>query len=163
MPISGDEFKLLLRQFAAGVTIVTFSEGGRKGGLTVSSFSSVSLDPPLVSICVARHLASHDPIARSGAFAVNICTQDQGKLAWDFASGKIDKHALLESVEHTTSELGNPLITGSAARIDCKLVHQFDGGDHTIFVGQVEGGGADDDAETLLFFRGRMGRFEPTT
>ncbi|MEC9354491.1 MAG: flavin reductase family protein [Candidatus Thermoplasmatota archaeon] len=83
MVVDGDTFRALMRQFPAGVTIVTFDDDGMLGGLTVSSFCSLSMEPPLVLVCIDNGVASHDAIARAGTFGVSICTVDQGQLAWD--------------------------------------------------------------------------------
>jgi len=97
MAVDGDTFRALMRQFPAGVTIVTFDDDGTLGGLTVSSFCSLSLEPPLVLVCIDRGVASHDAIARAGKFGVSVCAADQGGLAWDFANPEKDKQALLEA------------------------------------------------------------------
>ena len=97
MVVDGDTFRALMRQFPAGVTIVTFDDDGTLGGLTVSSFCSLSLEPPLVLVCIDRGVASHDAIARAGKFGVSVCAADQGGLAWDFANPEKDKQALLEA------------------------------------------------------------------
>ena len=94
MSASNDLFKELMRRFAAGVTLVTFNENGKLGGLTVSSFCSLSMDPPLVLICIDRKVASHESLEKTATFGVNICNSEQGKIAWDFANPKIDKNEL---------------------------------------------------------------------
>ena len=90
MSTSNDLFKELMRRFAAGVTLVTFNENGKFGGLTVSSFCSLSMNPPLVLICIDRKIASHESLKNATNFGVNICNSEQGKLDWDFANSKVD-------------------------------------------------------------------------
>jgi flavin reductase (DIM6/NTAB) family NADH-FMN oxidoreductase RutF len=83
MAVSNDLFKELMRRFAAGVTLVTFNENGKLGGLTVSSFCSLSMDPPLVLICIDREVASHESLEKTATFGVNICNRRLSFLAWN--------------------------------------------------------------------------------
>ena len=161
MAASNDLFKELMRRFAAGVTLVTFNENKKFGGLTVSSFCSLSMDPPLVLICIDRKIASHESLEKTDVFGVNICNSEQGKLAWDFASSKIDKNELIKSLPHTLTKLGTPLLEGCLATMECKITQRYDGGDHTIFIGQVEEGKFDEDAEPLVYYGSGLGEFKP--
>ena len=161
MAASNDLFKELMRRFAAGVTLVTFNENKKFGGLTVSSFCSLSMDPPLVLICIDRKIASHESLEKTDVFGVNICNSEQGKLAWDFASSKIDKNELIKSLPHTLTKLGTPLLEGCLATMECKITQKHDGGDHTIFVGQVEEGKFDENAEPLVYYGSGLGEFKP--
>ena len=161
MVASNDLFKELMRRFAAGVTLVTFNENEKFGGLTVSSFCSLSMDPPLVLICIDRKIASHESLEKTDVFGVNICNSEQGKLAWDFASSKIDKNELIKSLPHTLTELGTPLLEGCLATMECKITQKYDGGDHTIFIGQVEEGKFDENAKPLVYYGSGLGKFKP--
>ena len=138
MSASNDLFKELMRRFAAGVTLVTFNENNKFGGLTVSSFCSLSMNPPLVLICIDRKIVSHESLEKTATFGVNICNSGQGKLAWDFANSNVDKNELIHSLPHTITDSGTPLLDGCLASMECKITEMYDGGDHTIFVGQVE-------------------------
>ena len=161
MAASNDLFKELMRRFAAGVTLVTFNENKKFGGLTVSSFCSLSMNPPLVLICIDRKIASHESLEKTDVFGVNICNSEQGKLAWDFASSKIDKNELIKALPHTLTKLGTPLLEGCLATMECKITQKHDGGDHTIFVGQVEEGKFDENAEPLVYYGSGLGEFKP--
>ena len=161
MVASNDLFKELMRRFAAGVTLVTFNENKKFGGLTVSSFCSLSMDPPLVLICIDRKIVSHDSLEKADTFGVNICNSEQGKLAWDFANSKIDKNELIKSLPHTLTELGTPLLDGCLATMECKITQKYDGGDHTIFIGQVEEGKFDENAKPLVYYGSGLGEFKP--
>jgi flavin reductase (DIM6/NTAB) family NADH-FMN oxidoreductase RutF len=161
MVASNDVFKELMRRFAAGVTLVTFNENKKFGGLTVSSFCSLSMDPPLVLICIDRKIVSHDSLEKADTFGVNICNSEQGKLAWDFANSKIDKNELIKSLPHTLTELGTPLLEGCLATMECKITKKYDGGDHTIFIGQVEEGKFDENAKPLVYYGSGLGEFKP--
>jgi flavin reductase (DIM6/NTAB) family NADH-FMN oxidoreductase RutF len=161
MVASNDLFKELMRRFAAGVTLVTFNENKKFGGLTVSSFCSLSMDPPLVLICIDRKIVSHDSLEKTDTFGVNICNSEQGKLAWDFANSNIDKNELIKSLPHTLTKLGTPLLDGCLATMECKITQKYDGGDHTIFVGQVEEGNVDEKAKPLVYYGSGLGEFKP--
>ena len=160
MVASNDLFKELMRRFTAGVTLVTFNENEKFGGLTVSSFCSLSMDPPLVLICIDRKITSHDSLEKTDTFGVNICNSEQGKLAWDFANSNIDKNELIKSLPHTLTKLGTPLLDGCLATMECKITQKYDGGDHTIFIGQVEEGKFDENAEPLVYYGSGLGEFK---
>jgi flavin reductase (DIM6/NTAB) family NADH-FMN oxidoreductase RutF len=149
MPIDDAQFKLALSHFASGVTVVTTEHEGKRYGMTVASFASLSLHPPLVLVCVEKSVKTHDAIAASGKFAVNILAQEQTDISAKFASRSDDKFA---GVDVTAGELGVPLIANSLTTLECALRETLPGGDHTIYVGEVV------DARTregipLLYFR----------
>ncbi len=127
-------FRQTLSHFASGVTVVTTAHEGRLAGLTVSSFASLSLRPPLVLICVDHAATSHDVIAAAGQFAVNILAEDQEYLSRRFAMHDSEKFA---PHSYTLSPRGLPLLHGVLAQIECRLYSALPGGDHTIFVGEV--------------------------
>ena len=161
MAVAKDLFKELMRRFAAGVTLVTFNENDKFGGLTVSSFCSLSMNPPLVLICIDRKIVSHESLKNSYTFGINICNSEQGKLAWDFANSKVDKNELIKSLPHTLTDLGTPLLKDSLASMECKITERHDGGDHTIFIGQVENGNFDENSKPLLYYGSGLGEFNP--
>ena len=134
MPIDEAQFKLAMSHFACGVTVVTTEHDGRQYGLTVASFASLSLRPPLVMICVDKAVKSHDAIASSKKFGVSILEAKQSEISGRFASKTEDKFA---GVEIRKGTLGVPLIAGSLCTIECRLTAQLPGGDHSIFVGEV--------------------------
>ncbi|TGK62659.1 flavin reductase [Leptospira wolffii] len=153
MSFSTDEFKNALSHFASGVTVVTFSDPLRSGGLTVSSFSSLSLDPPLVLFSLQKNIASHDPLLSSGLFTVNVLASDQEELSNQFASGKIDKHELIQKLGCDLGHNGVPFLNGTLSRIECEVDKQVDGGDHTIVIGRVLASVSDDSKRPLLYYR----------
>ena len=161
MVISDDLFKDLMKRFASGVTLVTFNDNNTFGGLTVSSFCSLSMDPPLVLICIDKKIASHNSLKKVTNFGVNICNSEQGKLAWDFANSKIDKNELINSLPHTTTDSGTPLLGEVLASMDCRITERYDGGDHSIFVGQIESGKFDEKVEPLVYYGSGLGEFKP--
>jgi len=140
MPIDADTYKNVMSQFASGVTIVTVQHEGQQHGLTASSFTSLSLDPPLVLICVGKGLYSHQLIEQSQAFAVNILGTEQQEWGMRFANPRVeDRYA---GIDWTTAQTGSPILPGCLAWVDCKLHQVHDGGDHTIFIGEVVAGSA---------------------
>ena len=128
-------FKLALAHFASGVTIVTTEHDGKRFGMTVASFASLSLRPPLILVCIERAVKSHDAIAAAGRFAVNILDHAQADVSTRFASRIDDK---FEGVKTRRGDLGLPLIDGALTTIECTVQSQLPGGDHTIFVGEVQ-------------------------
>jgi flavin reductase (DIM6/NTAB) family NADH-FMN oxidoreductase RutF len=134
MPIDDAGFKHALSHFASGVTVVTTEHDGTPYGLTVASFASVSLHPPLVLVCVEKSAKSHDAIAAARVFGVSILNQSQADVSNRFASRADDKFAGFET---RRGELGVPLIEGAICALECRVHAQLSGGDHSIFVGEV--------------------------
>ena len=160
MVISPDEFRQALGHFATGVTVVTTSDGdGRPTGLTASAFTSVSLDPPLVLVCVDHKSQSYPALRERGRFAVNILRRDQQAVSRRFASTRLDK---FDEVPFHVSAIGLPLIDAALAQLECVTVSMHVEGDHTIFVGRVErahvGAG-----EPLVYYRGLYDRLSGTS
>ena len=136
MAISNDEFRAALSRFASGVTVVTTKDlKGELHGITVSAFCSLSLDPPLVLVCIEKSAGSHDALPESEAFVVNILSSTQGDLSERFASLLADK---FQNVAIRSGISDIPIIEGVVASLECSLRQVCDGGDHTIFVGLVE-------------------------
>lgn len=136
MAVTDDEFRAALARFPSGVTVVTTKDGDeRLHGITVSAFCSVSLEPPLVLVCIEKTAASHAALAHSRAFVVNILNESQSEISEHFASTLIDK---FEEIEFIVGDGGLPILHGVAASLECTVYAAHDGGDHTIFVGQVE-------------------------
>lgn len=151
MPIEPKEFRRLLGQFAAGVTVITtVGSDGKPYGLTATAFSSVSLDPPLVLVCIDKKSESHPHLEASHSYAVNFLTTGQQDLSNRFAKSGGDK---FQGVSWTPSPSGAPLLAGALAHVACRVVNAVDAGDHTIFVGQVEDG-AVHGGEPLVYFNG---------
>jgi flavin reductase (DIM6/NTAB) family NADH-FMN oxidoreductase RutF len=153
--IAPEDFRRVLGHFATGVTIVTTSDAeARPTGLTVSAFASLSLDPPLVLVCVDHKSQTYPALRERGRFAVNVLTTHQEAVSRRFASTRLDK---FDGIAHRLSPLGVPLLDEALAQIECVTVATHVEGDHTIFVGRVEratvGAG-----EPLLYYRGQYSR-----
>ncbi|GAA3040164.1 flavin reductase family protein [Streptosporangium longisporum] len=145
-----------LGQFATGVAVVTAATGrGDRLGVTVNSFTSVSLDPPLVLWCLSRRAPSAPAFAEAGRFAVNVLAAGQEHLSRRFATPLPDKFAGVETV---LTPGGVPVLAGTLAHFACRTVTTYEGGDHLIFVGEVEHfRGAP--GEPLVFHSGSYGAF----
>jgi flavin reductase (DIM6/NTAB) family NADH-FMN oxidoreductase RutF len=138
MPIDEGHFKLALSHFASGVTVVTTEHDGRQYGMTVASFASLSLHPPLVLVCIERSVKTHDAIAASGKYGVSILSSTQGDISSKFASRSDDKFDGVELIEGDLDvRLNVPLIKGALTAIECRVYDRLPGGDHTIFIGEV--------------------------
>lgn len=149
MPIEESLFRQAMSHFPSGVTVVTTEHQGELYGMTVASFASLSLAPPLILICVGRNMQTHGAIAAAKRFGVNILGLDQKDLSAQFASRSDDKFA---GVEYEMGNLGVPLIGGAICNLECNLFNQLDGGDHSIFVGVVEHARTREGAP-LVYFR----------
>ncbi len=149
MPVSEDEFRRALSCFASGVNVVTTVDAaGELHGLTVSAFCSVSLSPPLVLICIEKSTASHFAFRESGAFVVNILNESQADISEHFATPFSDKFSV---VAYRSGILGIPVLENALASLECRIKHDFDGGDHSIFVGEVERAAVDDGSPLVYF------------
>lgn len=148
-------FRTVLGHFATGVVVVTGSEGGEPVGFTCQSFTSLSLDPPLISLAPARTSTSWPRIARTGTFGVSVLAEEQEAMARAFATPGVDKFA---GVGWSPGRTGAPRLHDSVAWIDCKIEQVHPAGDHYLVVGRVvelEAGRG----EPLLFYRGGYGSF----
>ncbi len=149
MPIDEAAFKLAMSHFPSGVTVVTTEYDGRPYGMTVASFASLSLNPPLVLICIEKSVKTHDAIAASRKFGVSILSSDQAEISSRFASRLEDKFS---GIGTDQGNLGVPLIRNALTTLECTLYQQFPGGDHSIFVGEVVAARTRE-GTPLLYFR----------
>lgn len=149
-------FRDVLGHFPTGVTAVTAVNEGRPVGMAIGSFTSVSLDPPLVAFLPTKDSSSWGDIRAAGSFCVNIMAQDQMATCGVMASRADDKFA---DVEWRPGPTGAPIIEGSIAYIDCTIEAVHDGGDHDIVVGRVVELEVLDAKDPLLFWKGGYGTF----
>ena len=137
MPIDPQDFRRALAQFATGITVVTTrSTDARPQGLTVNAFASVSLDPPLVLICIDRRSEVHGGLVETARFNISVLTEAQEELSRRFAGGGPLK---FEGIELPLAENGLPVIPEALAVLQCRLVATHSAGDHVIYIGEVEG------------------------
>ena len=151
MPVSKDDFRAALGRFVSGVTVVTTrGDDDKPVGMTVSAFASVSLEPPLVLACIDKRASVHGRFAEGTYFAVSILAEDQEHLSRRFASKDQDR---FNGTGYTEGATGTPLLDGAVAYLECRVVHAYPGGDHTIIVGEVEST-AVGESKPLAYFRG---------
>lgn len=156
MPIDPDLFRSVLGRFSTGVTIVTTRDGAGDHGMTVSAFSSLSLEPPLVLVCVAHDATMAPVMATSSDFVVNILSDTQEALSRRFASKLDDRFA---GIGFTRGEREIVILDDVLAWMECHVVHRYVEGDHTIIVGGVDRAGVRD-ARPLLYYRGGYAQLE---
>ena len=152
--MASDDLRALMREVPAPVAVVTVTAGGRSAGLTVDSFVSLSLEPPLVGIALGRQAALHELLRESGIFALSILAAGQEHLAQHFARG-VPPIGLWTGIETRDGELGAPLIEGALAWVECRLASEHPGGDHTLFVGEVVAARRGPGREALVHLRGK--------
>ena len=151
MPINKDEFRAALSRFASGVTVVTTKDAdGNLHGLTVSAFCSVSLEPPLILICIDKHTASHNAFQQSNHFVVNVLHEEQIHHSNQFAAPITDK---FDGISYRLGIEGIPVLADALVNLECRLVNTHDNGDHTIFIGQIEKSHVAD-GKPLVYFHG---------
>jgi len=149
--ISNEEFRRAMSHFASGVTVITTRDAaGAPHGITVSAFSSLSAEPPLVLACINKMTGSHYAFIERRAFVVHILGEHQRHISERFAEPLLDKFAGMPLLE---TESGLPVIEGALVTLECTLVHPYDGGDHSILVGKIENSTVND-ARPLIYFRG---------
>ncbi|WP_376795479.1 flavin reductase family protein [Thermogemmatispora sp.] len=137
MSIDKEFFRQVLGQFVTGVTVVTTRGSAGLVGLTVNAFSSVSLDPPLILVCIDLKSRTLQAIRESQVFAVNILSQEQEELARCFAVPSEERYRYFCHAPYRLSARGTPLLEGSLAFVEARLVADYPGGDHAILLGEV--------------------------
>jgi flavin reductase (DIM6/NTAB) family NADH-FMN oxidoreductase RutF len=150
------EFRNAVGAFATGVTVVTTRGDEHAYGMTANAFSSVSLDPPLVLVCVMSPSEGADHISRNGCFAVNVLAADQEPMSRYFASRDRPRgRDAFRDVPHRQGASGSPLIRGATAVLDCRLHADHEAGDHRIFIGEVLELERSPDVQPLVFHAGK--------
>jgi flavin reductase (DIM6/NTAB) family NADH-FMN oxidoreductase RutF len=135
--MTGEELREVMRRFAAPVAVVTAEVDGERFGLTVGSFQSLSLEPALVGISIGKDSSSHEPIRRAGGWAASLLGAGQTHVAQHFARSGIPPLALWIGMDVRDGARG-PLVDGALGWLECRTVSEYEAGDHTIFVGEVE-------------------------
>jgi flavin reductase (DIM6/NTAB) family NADH-FMN oxidoreductase RutF/DNA-binding GntR family transcriptional regulator len=149
-------FRDVIGRFASGVTVITTRVGDQDFGTTASAFSSLSMEPPMLLVCLNKTSETRQAIAEAGWFAVNILGEHQTDIAYAFARKSPDKFRDAEIVRGRNDI---PLIPGTLAQLECRVDDTATGGTHTVFMGAVEAATAGE-GEPLTYYRGRFGRFE---
>jgi flavin reductase (DIM6/NTAB) family NADH-FMN oxidoreductase RutF len=159
--VPDSEFRNAMARFLTGVTVVTTRLGNDPYGMTANSFTSVSLEPPTVLVCLNRKAATCSAVSTARVFCVNVLREDQGDIAKHFGSGLADKFASIPgsfSGGIAYDALGCPNIGSVLATISCRVMKQLDAGSHRIFLGNVVHVAVDDGAP-LAYFRSRISGF----
>lgn len=157
-PVDGTSLRRVCGMFVTGVTVITAESDGQAMGTTVNSFTSVSLDPPLVLFCLHRDSRLVPMVRDGGEFVVNFLAGRQEQVAWAFAGRKTE---MLGNVGYRRSSTGTPVLSDALSFLVCRVANEFDGGDHVIFLGEVvELGVPRQRREPLVFFGGAMGTLE---
>jgi flavin reductase (DIM6/NTAB) family NADH-FMN oxidoreductase RutF len=156
--LTSDEFREVISNFASGVTVVTVFHEGRAYGTTASAVTSLSLEPPMLLVCMNKQSETGRAVSAARHFAVNILGANQADLAERFAQKGGDKFA---GVRTTAGKWGEPLFEDALATLECRVAEETSGGTHYVFLAEVEGGAASA-GTPLAYFRGQFGRLELT-
>ncbi len=157
-PIDSARYRQVLGHFATGVTVITAMHDGQPVGMAANSFTSVSLDPPLVAFCAAHASTTWPLIQAGGHYCVNVLSDKQEEICRRFAAKDTDRFL---GVGWKPAESGCPILEDVLAWIDCVIDAEHAAGDHVIVVGRVIGMDVADDGRPLLFYRGGYGNLEP--
>ncbi len=149
-------FRQVIGNFASGVTVITTREQDTNYGLTASAVTSLTLEPPMLLVCINKNTGTQAVISRTRKFGVNILDQDQAHLAYQFAKSQTDK---FQGVDFSYGTSGVPLLTGALARIECRVAADVEAGTHRVFLAEVDSADTGSGAP-LTYFRGTFGRFE---
>lgn len=158
MPLDSDLFRAVLGRFASGVTVVTTHDAaGRDHGMTVSAFTSLSLTPPLVLVCIDRSASVHQALHQAEWVVINILSAEQEALSRRFSN--LDADTRFDGVGFARSAHGAPVLDEVLAHLECRRHATHEAGDHTILVLEVESASARD-ARPLLYYRGGYAQLE---
>ena len=158
MTLDPDSFRSVLGRFASGITVITTVDAdGRDVGMTASAFSSVSLQPPLVQVCVDRAASMFDALLHAERFGVSVLADEQEALSRRFAG--VESSHRFEGIGYTRGDSGVVLLDDALAQLECRIASRMEAGDHVIFLGEVERATARD-ARPLLYYRGGYAQLE---
>jgi flavin reductase (DIM6/NTAB) family NADH-FMN oxidoreductase RutF len=155
--VESSTFRAVLGRFASGITVITARDAdGIDAGMTVSAFSSLSLNPPLILVCVDRGSSAGPALEAASHFAVNILSDEQEALSRRFSQKDVDR---FDGVGFTRSAHGPALLEGALATLECRVAARHPGGDHTILVGEVLDASMHE-GHPLLYYRSGYRRLE---
>lgn len=155
------ELRRIFGRFATGITVVT-AGGDEPRGMTANSFTSVSLEPPMILVCVLRDASMHETIMEQQGFAVSVLSNRQERVARYFADRNRPRgQGEFDAVEHIRgARTGAPVLPDALAWFECSLAAVYEGGDHSIFLGEIVTVGRGPDEDALLFYAGAYRRLE---
>lgn len=155
--IDSDTFRSVLGRFATGITIVTArDDAGHDHGMTVSAFCSLSLEPPMILVCVDHAASMHELLLAHPRFGVSILSSDQEEYSRRFAAEKFDR---FDGIAYSRGECGVVLLNDSLAHLECRVIQHYDAGDHTIFIAAVDRA-EPHDGRPLMYYRGGYAELE---
>lgn len=153
MPVEAELLRQAMRFWVTGVTVVTAAHQGTQHGMTVTSFTSLSLTPAQVLVSLAQNTRTHDLVARSRSFGISILSDSQQDVSDRFAGRVADEHNRLAGLETFILETGAPMIADGLAHMDCRVMTTLGSGTHTIFIGEVLAArNIDEDVDPLVYF-----------
>jgi flavin reductase (DIM6/NTAB) family NADH-FMN oxidoreductase RutF len=159
MPIDSDLFRRVMGSFATGVTVITMPTADGAWGMTANSITSLSLEPTLVLACIEKTTRTHQHMQASPVWAINILGDDQEHISRTFAMKDFELERTMVDTPYRPGVTGAPIIEGCLSYLDCRTWASYDGGDHTIFLGEVHDAAVlDSDRRPLLFFKGGYAR-----
>ncbi|WP_153722027.1 flavin reductase [Sporosarcina cascadiensis] len=148
-------FREVIGHFTSGVTVITTKHEGVNYGVTASAVSSLSVDPPMLLVCINQATGTCNAISKAKVFGVNILHEDQGEIAMQFARPSKDKFQGIETIE---GKLGEPILKETLAHLECRVVQEVTGGTHSVFLAEVVHASAEE-RNPLTYYRGKFGRF----
>lgn len=147
-----DNFRLAMRQWASGVSVVSTKHDGVFHGMTVSSFSSVSIDPQLVTISLMKNSRTHDYVMSTKIFGITVLSETQQEISKIFAGQIPETENRFENLETWTLVTGSPFLKGGLAFLDCRLTDIYDFGSNSLFIGEVVAAKVGSGGRPLLYF-----------
>ena len=156
--IDPTEFRSIIGRFPTGVTVITAAAGDQLHGMTANAVTSLSLEPPMVLICVDKSAHAHQMLRHGGSFAVNILGEHQAHVSRLFAVSEEPEAGRLRGLEFNIGRTGAPILADCVAYIECRVREIAEGGDHSVFMGEVVDQGVVNDAPPLVFHRGQYRR-----
>jgi len=155
MAVDPQQLRAVMGHFATGVTVITTKDKNEKPyGLTANAFTSLSLQPPLALVCIDKNVQCYFCFDESKVFTVNVLAEGQEEISRRFATKGVEK---FDGVRFHLGENGVAVLEGTIAHLECKIVNRFDGGDHTIYIGEIIEAAVSGD-RPLLFFKGKYSR-----
>ncbi|MDQ3880956.1 MAG: flavin reductase family protein [Chloroflexota bacterium] len=155
------DLRLMMGRFATGVSVVAARQGPFLSGMTANAIASISVDPPIMMAGISKHSETHTAIVGSHSFAISVLSAEQRDLAECFAQPvTATKLRRFCDAPWHEAETGSPILDGAIAYFDCRLTARYDGGDHSIFLGEIVSAGYEEDAHPLVFYAGSYLRIE---
>jgi flavin reductase (DIM6/NTAB) family NADH-FMN oxidoreductase RutF len=151
MPLDSEQLRAAMRAWTTGVTVVTATHNGVKHGMTVNSFVSISLEPALIAISLQHTSRTHNFVSKTNAFGLTILSAEQQAISDIFAGRANDAGDRFANIKTKTLITGAPLIEGGLAWMDCRVVHTYDGGMNTLFIGEVVSARSDGKGMPLIY------------